>query len=157
MATEAKMEVTGQPEGTTLLQAIQKGAISKPTLMGFNEFETWRKETGGRPTTATDGASTSSATEASIWKEVMAELYGVDWRDKLASQKDRKANGGASAADSEADGLSVVGGSDADPLGGQGTPGPPNIGSAAAVPVGEIRGGRPDPWDPEGKGGSPPL
>ena len=137
MSTEAKMEVTNMPEGTTLLQAIEAGTISRPTLMEFKEFETWRKETGGRPTVAQDGAYTSTATESRIWKETMAKFYGEDWHVLLTAARARRAGGEASAGESEADGASVRDGSEGDPMGGLGTPGLPSIGTAAGVPVGE--------------------
>ena len=135
MSNEAKMEVTGMPEGTTLLQVIEGGTISQPTLMEFKEFETWRKESGGRPTVAQDGAYTKTETEVKIWKEVMAKFYGSDWHDMLTTLRARRANGGASAAESEVDGASVYDGLEADPTAGLGTPSQSSIGAAAAVPV----------------------
>ena len=136
MATEAKMEVTGIPEGTTLLEAIEGGTISQPTLMEFQAFQSWRKETGGRPTTAQDGAYTSSTTESRIWKEVMAHFYGKDWHALLSAAKARRA-GDISAAESAADAASVIDGSDGNLMEGMGTPGLPSIITAAGVPVGE--------------------
>ena len=42
-------EVAGQPEGTTLLECIESGAVPYPARMGYVQWFKWRKATCREP------------------------------------------------------------------------------------------------------------
>ncbi len=88
MAEAAPLEVFGVRVVTgyegTIGEAIADGAIPRPPLVSFNEWQQWRRDFGKRPRHATEGGTTSSRTEASLWRTTMADLYGVDWQLDLA-------------------------------------------------------------------------
>ena len=79
--------MTDQVSGSTktLLIAIRDGDVPKPGLMGWNEWQQWRRDVGGRPTVVRDGATTTTTQESALWKSVMCELYGDQWALTLAS------------------------------------------------------------------------
>ena len=68
-------EVSGQPEGTTLLECINTGVVPYPERMTYVRWLEWRKETGSRPVKRRDGRSTSTAEEVALWRSVMDFLY----------------------------------------------------------------------------------
>ena len=70
-------EVSGQPEGTTLLECINTGVVPYPERMTYVRWLEWRKETGSRPVKRRDGRSTSTAEEVGLWRSVMDFLHDV--------------------------------------------------------------------------------
>ena len=66
-----------------LIDAIREGKVPKPDLMQYNAWISWRKAEGKRPITRKDGVGTKPSQEADMWREVMAALYGDDWRVQL--------------------------------------------------------------------------
>ena len=70
-------EVSGQPEGVTLLECINEGAVPFPERMSFVRWLEWRRQTGSRPVKRRDGRSTSSADEVALWRAVMDFLHDV--------------------------------------------------------------------------------
>ena len=71
-------EVAGQPEGVTLLQAIESGEVPYPEKMSYVRWLKWRKDTGSRPLTKRDGISTTPEQEAALWRRVMQFLHDVE-------------------------------------------------------------------------------
>ena len=84
-ASSVEYDIQGNPE-TSLRAEIDAGRIGKPELMGFNDFQKWRKAVGKRPLKRTDGNSTSSKYEAKLWSDIMALYYGQSWSADLAAQ-----------------------------------------------------------------------
>ena len=76
-------QVTGSEKD--LRQAIQDGDLPKPPLMLWNPWQKWRRDVGGRPSSAVDGGTTTNPTESALWKSVMLDLYGSDWAVMAAS------------------------------------------------------------------------
>ena len=66
-------QVAGEPEGATLLDAINDGDVEFPGRMTFMDWLKWRKSTGTRP--LNDGVSTTLEEENVLWKEVMDFLH----------------------------------------------------------------------------------
>ena len=69
----------------TLLDAIRNGDVQCPPLMGWNDFQVWRRDHGRRPSQAVDGFVTETAMETALWRSVMNELYGDQWSLRLAA------------------------------------------------------------------------
>ena len=81
---EVTFEVSGHKnDGRTLMQEINEGKIAKPPLMGFNEWQAWRRDFGKRPVRRTDGGKTPVRFETNLWKSTMENLYGEDWQADL--------------------------------------------------------------------------
>ena len=70
-------QVAGQPEGVTLLDAINDGTVPFPGRMSYVRWLEWRKETGSRPVKRRDGRSTTNTQEVALWKSVMEFLHDV--------------------------------------------------------------------------------
>ena len=70
----------------SLLTAINDGDVPRPVLMDWNSWQIWRRGEGSRPSSAADGAVTSTTLESQLWKGTMAELYGPEWSVALAEQ-----------------------------------------------------------------------
>ena len=70
-------EVSGQPAGTTLIQAIEADIIPVPDPMSFPKWQRWRKHEGCRPTKKKDGIARSTADEVKLWKEVMEFFHDI--------------------------------------------------------------------------------
>ena len=69
----------------TLLEAVREGEVPRPALMGWNDWQVWRRDLGRRPLVAVDGSTTSTAQESALWKSTMLELYGAEWSIELVS------------------------------------------------------------------------
>ena len=76
-------QVTGSDR--TLVEAIRHGEVERPPLMGWNDFQVWRRDHGKRPTQAVDGFSTETTVETALWRAVMLDLYGDDWSIRIAA------------------------------------------------------------------------
>ena len=63
-------QVSGQPEGVTLLDAINDGSVPYPGRMSYVRWLEWRKETGSRPVKRRDGRSTTNTQEVAFVVEV---------------------------------------------------------------------------------------
>ena len=70
-------QVAGQPEGVTLLDAINDGTVPFPGRMSYVRWLEWRKETGSRPVKRHDGRSTTNTQEVALWRSVMEFLHDV--------------------------------------------------------------------------------
>ena len=55
----AVAEVSGEPEGVSLLDAVAAGRVPRPAEMPFSEWLKWRAGSGKRPTRGRDGVSTT--------------------------------------------------------------------------------------------------
>ena len=83
------MEVTEVSGFTgTLIKAIEDNIIDAPDLMGFNEFQVWRRDVGRRPTLAKDGVTRTTKEEVALWREVMSFMYGETWTSDLAFHRE---------------------------------------------------------------------
>ena len=69
-------EVSGQPEGVTLLECINTGVVPYPERMSYVRWLEWRRQTGSRPVKRRDGRSTSSADEVTSCAKVLREATG---------------------------------------------------------------------------------
>ncbi len=73
-------EVSGTDE--SLSEAIAPGSVTTPELMGFNDWQVWRKTSGARPTNKKgDDRATTTKGEAELWQAILGELYGEDWTE----------------------------------------------------------------------------
>ena len=81
-------EVSGQPEGTTLLECINTGAVPFPECMSYVRWLEWRKETGSRPVKRRDGRSTSTAEEVALWRSVMDFLHDMKEEDEEEEEEE---------------------------------------------------------------------
>ena len=71
---------------TTLLASVRQGDTPRPGLMSWQEWQTWRREFGQRPSTRVDGFTTTQGQESALWRSVMADLHGPDWTFRLVSR-----------------------------------------------------------------------
>ena len=88
------LEVSGQPEGITLIQAIEAENIPLPELMSFPKWQHWRKHEGRRPMKKKDGIACSTADEVKLWKEVMGFFHDIksdDDEDEDDEEEEEKA------------------------------------------------------------------
>ena len=83
-------EVSGQPEGVTLLECINEGAVPFPERMSFVRWLEWRRQTGSRPVKRRDGRSTSSADEVALWRAVMDFLHDVKEEDEEEEEEEEE-------------------------------------------------------------------
>ena len=81
-------EVAGQPEGVTLLQAIESGEVPYPEKMSYVTWLKWRKDTGSRPVTKRDGISTTPEQEAALWRRVMQFLHDVEVEEEEEEEEE---------------------------------------------------------------------
>ena len=81
-------EVSGQPEGITLLECINTGVVPYPERMTYVRWLEWRKETGSRPVKRRDGRSTSTAEEVALWRSVMDFLHDVKEDDEEEEEEE---------------------------------------------------------------------
>ena len=75
----------------TLSEAIRHNIIERPALVGWNEWQPWRRDFGRMPTQAADGYMLPSQMESALWRATMLEMYGQDWAMTLTL---REANEG---------------------------------------------------------------
>ena len=88
-------EVSGTDQ--SLSEVIAAGGIVAPELMGFNDWQTWRRTTRTRPTKPKgDPVGWTQKEEVELWKSTMDMLFGSDWADQLAARE-------AAEADEESD------------------------------------------------------
>ena len=83
-------EVSGQPEGTTLLECIETGAVPFPERMTYVRWLEWRKETGSRPVKRRDGRSTSTTEEVALWRSVMDFLHDVKEDEEEEEEEEKE-------------------------------------------------------------------
>ena len=70
-------EVAGQPEGVSLIEAIDTEAVETPGELSFPQWQKWRRGPGMRPTVKRDGRGLSTKEEVDLWRSVMEHLYGA--------------------------------------------------------------------------------
>ena len=78
--------MSGEPEGVSLLEAIDAGRIETPGELKFPEWQAWRRGPGMRPTRKRDGRGIRTGDEVALWKEVMTALYGEGRAGALQSE-----------------------------------------------------------------------
>ena len=76
------LQVSGQPAGMTLLEAIEADIIPVPEPMTFPKWQHWRKHEGRRPTKKTDGISITTAEEVKLWREAMEFFHDIKSDDE---------------------------------------------------------------------------
>ena len=76
-------EVSGEPEGVTLLEAVAAGRVPRPSEMPFHDWLKWRAGSGKRPVRGRDGVSTTMQQEAVVWKALMSAYYGEERAEAL--------------------------------------------------------------------------
>ena len=75
-----------------LAEVFAEGTVPAPDLIGFNDWQRWRKTSGTRPGLARGDPATSTVPqEVALWKGTMEELYGETWREDLAELEAAKA------------------------------------------------------------------
>ena len=84
--------------GGSLREAIDKGEIPRPPLLGYQAWISWRARAGLRPTQKKSGHGTTSKQEAELWRGTMQGLYGNDWREHLDDEELRLAEEAEEAA-----------------------------------------------------------
>mgnify|MGYP001820661970 FL=1 len=73
----------------SLLLEIAEGGVPLPPLCTYREWLHWRRTEGKRPTkTQGDPQTTTGAEESLLWKAVLSEIYGEDWKEALKEQKE---------------------------------------------------------------------
>ncbi len=82
-AGAAPRQVSGSDK--KLAEAFAGGTVPAPALVGFNDWQKWRKTSGTRPGLGRGDPAMSTATqEVALWKSTMEDLYGDTWRKDLA-------------------------------------------------------------------------
>ena len=79
---EQVKEVSGSD--LTLLEEVRVGHVPTPRLMGFNEWQQWRRDYGRRPSRAVDGFYPGPRDESLLWRRTMEALHGNGWQEDLA-------------------------------------------------------------------------
>ena len=75
-----------------LAEVFAEGTVPAPDLIGFNDWQRWRKTSGTRPGLARGDPATSTVPqEVALWKGTREELYGETWREDLAELEAAKA------------------------------------------------------------------
>ena len=80
-------EVSGEPEGVTLIEAIEAGRVETPGELSFTQWQAWRRGPGQRPTVRRDGRGLSTRQEVDLWRSVMAHLYGEGRATELEDEE----------------------------------------------------------------------
>ena len=71
-----------------LLEAIAAGDVTAPELMGFNDWQVWRRTSGTRPTKKKgDEQGRTTKEEADLWRATMLDLFGQEWAAELADKE----------------------------------------------------------------------
>ena len=83
-------QVSGEPEGVTLLDAITEGRVPTPGELTFPQWQAWRRGPGMRPTVSRDGRGITTAEEVEIWRAVMGHLYGDGRVQALEEERARR-------------------------------------------------------------------
>ena len=85
-AAGVSAEVSGEPEGVTLLDAVAAGRVPRPPDGPFHDWLRWRAREGMRPVRSRDGVSTTMQQEAVLWKALMAAYYGEERAEALEEE-----------------------------------------------------------------------
>ena len=76
---EGVREVSGTDE--TLRAMMASGEIPYPPLMAYHEWVSWRSREGRRPRVrANDPEGTTRLHESLLWRTIMEEVHGPEWR-----------------------------------------------------------------------------
>ena len=84
------LQVSGQPAGTTLIEAIEADIIPVPNPMSFPKWQHWRKHEGRRPMKEKDGISISTADEVKLWREAMEFFHDIKSDDDDNDDEDEE-------------------------------------------------------------------
>ena len=84
--------------GGSLKEAIDKGEVPRPPLLGYQVWISWQAGAGLRPTQRKSGHGTTSKQEADLWRETAQSLCGADWRERLDDEDLRRAEEAEEAA-----------------------------------------------------------
>ena len=88
----SRMEVSRS--NNPLLLEIAEGRVPVPPLCDYREWLHWWRTEGKRPTkTGGDSHTTTGAEESTLWKAMLAELYGEEWKTELKEQKEAERDG----------------------------------------------------------------
>ena len=79
--------MSGEPEGVTLIEAIEAGRVETPGELSFTQWQAWRRGPGQRPTVRRDGRGLSTRQEVDLWRSVMAHLYGEGRATELEDEE----------------------------------------------------------------------
>ena len=72
----------------SLSEAIASGSVPAPELLGFNDWQVWRRTSGTRPTKKKgDEQGRTTKEEADLWRATMVDLYGQSWATELAEKE----------------------------------------------------------------------
>ena len=63
----------------TLSEAIRRGEVPRLPLVGWNDWQPWRRDHGRVPTMEANGFLLPAQIETSLGRAIMNELYGEDW------------------------------------------------------------------------------
>ena len=119
---EGVREVTGTDEPLRAMMA--GGEIPYPPPMAYNEWITWRSREGRRPRLrAGDPQGTARDQESLLWRTVMEEVHGPNWRDLIrrdaprAPSREPVTEPGPDRPEGEReDGMSAAGSSEISPV-----------------------------------------
>ena len=79
-AEEIQFEEVANYPGT-FEDAVNEEGFPEPAVMQFNQWQSWRKEEGLRPTRSRGcSRTTSTLEEADLWRRAMRHFHGEDWR-----------------------------------------------------------------------------
>ena len=84
------LQVSGQPAGMTLLEAIEAEIIPLPDPMTFPKWQHWRKLQGRRSTKKKDGISITTAEEVKLWREAMEFFHDIKSDDEDDDEDDEE-------------------------------------------------------------------
>ena len=80
------LEVSGSE--MSLSEAIASGSVPAPELLGFNDWQVWRRTSGTRPSKKKgDEQGRTTKEEADLWRATMLDLYGPSWAAELAEKE----------------------------------------------------------------------
>ena len=126
-------QVVGEPEGTTLVEAIDAGRVETPGELSFPQWQRWRKGPGKRPTVRRDGRGLSTKGEVDLWRAVMVHLYGAGKAEALPEEDEEEEQELVPAySPSVAATPASPGSVRSEAGGGDNSPRPPSVGSVGA-------------------------
>ena len=126
-------QVVGEPEGTTLIEAIDAGRVETPGELSFPQWQRWRKGPGKRPTVRRDGRGLSTKEEVDLWRAVMVHLYGAGKAEALPEEDEEEEQELVPAySPSVAATPASPGSVRSEAGGGDNSPRPPSVGSVGA-------------------------
>ena len=100
---EGEREVSGTDESLRAMMA--GGEIPYPPPLAYHEWITWRSREGRRPRLrAGDTRATTKAEESVLWRQVMEDVHGPDWRTLVRDAPRARASNGEPVTEPPTDG-----------------------------------------------------